>query len=399
MTSRPLDATDDRIELLENSPAGDDGRIEQLLASRDELHAPFLRLLTHLEFSDEEAKRHWDSIMRHRRVLATKLGRDAGLQVTALDYFQNLMQELRAPKLIELAAYLATERNAVTDGLTGLFNRHYFDSSLHRETKRAHRYGLSFSLVMLDLDNFKEVNDTHGHLAGDRALSACSDVIRQSVREIDVACRYGGEEFALILPETSRDGAFIVSERIRADVEELSESKLIRDVDIDLSVSGGVTLYPTDAATPDTLVLMADRALYRSKGDGKNRITLHAEEKRRSPRFEARKLLVFKEPRNDQELRSQTKNLSRSRALVESKIPLTIGSELEIGITVPQSNAHFDLRGRVVRLEEASGEDEDTKRYNIGIAFVAETDEQARQIERLASEIYRPLSENKGLPG
>jgi diguanylate cyclase (GGDEF)-like protein len=96
-----------------------------------------------------------------------------------------------------MATFLATERSAITDGLTGLYNRPFFDASLRRELKRARRYGLAFSLVMLDLDDFKMVNDLHGHVVGDEALARLSDVIRASVREIDVACRYGGEEFAL----------------------------------------------------------------------------------------------------------------------------------------------------------------------------------------------------------
>ena len=100
------------------------------------------------------------------------------------------------------------------------FVRPFFDASLRRELKRARRYGLAFSLVMLDVDDFKMVNDLHGHVVGDEALARLSDVIRASVREIDVACRYGGEEFALILPETSRTGAYIVSERIRLDAKE-----------------------------------------------------------------------------------------------------------------------------------------------------------------------------------
>ena len=157
-------------------------------------------------------------------------------------------------------------------------NRQFFDAGLRRELKRARRYGLAFSLVMLDVDNFKAVNDRYGHVSGDEVLSLFSNVIRASVREIDVACRYGGEEFALILPETSRAGAFIVSERIRIDVEALFLRRRISGTQIDLSISGGIALYPTDANSAEGLIRMADRALYRSKHDGKNKITLHADE-------------------------------------------------------------------------------------------------------------------------
>ena len=208
---------------------------------------------------------------------------------------------------------------------------------------------------MLDVDDFKAVNDRYGHVSGDEVLNLFSNVIRASEREIDVPCRYGGEEFALILPETSRAGAFIVSERIRVDVEALFHHQRIGGTQIDLSISGGIALYPTDANSAEGLLLMADRALYSSKHDGKNKITLHADEKRQSPRLDTHKLLVFRESRHNGKsaLKSQTKNLSRNGALLESRAPFNIGTELEIDIHLPQNGADIVLKSRVVRLEEA----------------------------------------------
>jgi hypothetical protein len=157
-------------------------------------------------------------------------------------------------------------------------------------------------------------------------------------------------------------------------------------------VSGGIAIYPTDASSEEGLVRMADKALYRSKHEGKNRITLHAEEKRRSPRLDAKKLLVFRERRSRgeraDELRSETKNLSRNGALLASQIPLNVGTELEIAIYVPQSASDFFLKGRVVRLEEAPG---DEARYHVGVAFLADDEEDLRRLETIASEIYAPL--------
>jgi diguanylate cyclase (GGDEF)-like protein len=290
--------------------------------------------------------------------------------------------------VIEIARFLATERDSVTDSLTGLYNRHYFNNSLRRETKRAHRYGLTFSLVMLDLDDFKGINDRFGHLVGDDALAACSVVIRESIREIDVPCRYGGEEFALILPETSRSGAYIVSERIRADMETLFHSTPIRGNRLNLSISGGVAIFPIDSSSEEGLVAMADRALYRSKQEGKNQITLHADEKRRSPRFEAVRTLTFHSPvvSGVTELTSRTKNLSKNGALLESGVPLTIGTELELQIKIQKPSQKFRLKGKVVRREEFG--QGDTKRYDIGIAFLAENEDELRLIEDLTEELH-----------
>ncbi len=387
------------IRALEEASEGRVESLELILGSEPEAGAPLLRLLTQLDFEESEAHAHWSGILRHRSELTEKLGRAASVPLAALDYFQNRARVLKNPKVVEMATFLATERSAITDGLTGLYNRPFFDASLRRELKRARRYGLAFSLVMLDLDDFKMVNDLHGHVVGDEALARLAEVIRANVREIDVACRYGGEEFALILPETSRTGAYIVSERIRVDAKEMFDRKPLPSgpsVQISMSVSGGIAIYPTDSNSAEGLVRMADKALYRSKREGKNRITLHAEEKRRSPRLDSKKLLVFRERRNRRdlradELRSETKNLSRNGALVESQIPLNVGTELEIDIYFPQKRSDFFLKGRVVRLEEAPGESGDRTRYHLGVAFVVDTEEDARRLETLASEIYRPL--------
>jgi len=363
---------------------------QRIILEDKEPYSSIIRLLTHLEFEEEVARRHWQGIEAHRKKLSGQLFREAGYQVAALDYFLNVQSELHNPKVIEIGAFLATERNAVTDGLTGLYNRHFFDTNMRREVKRASRYGLTFSLVLLDLDNFKEVNDHHGHQVGDAALQACSDIIRESLREIDVACRYGGEEFAIILPETERAGAFIVSERIRSDVEQRFRNRPIRKNKLDLSLSGGVAIFPIDTESEEELLTMADQALYRSKREGKNRITLHADEKRNFPRFDARKTLFFRigERDNGGEVTSEPKNLSQSGALVESQVPLSVGMELRLNIK--KADQTYSLKGRVVRLEEIERGDE--KRYDVGIVFLAENDEEVRQLRGLTKELYPRVS-------
>lgn len=378
--------------LLEESSGGDESQrrvLKDLLEQDRELHSILIHLLTHLEYPEGEAAHHWGAVEAHRADLSKRLGRDAGLQVAVLDYFFNLHPRLRNPKIIEIATFMATEREASTDSLTGLYNRLYFKTSLRRETIRAQRYDLTFSLVLMDLDDFKSVNDQFGHLVGDDALSACSEVIRKTVREIDIPCRYGGEEFALILPETSRSGAFIVSERIRSDIESLFDQHLIRDCRLDLSISGGVAIFPIDSPSEDGLVTMADRALYRSKQAGKNRITLHADEKRRSPRFEAVRTLTFRAPagQTSGELTSRTKNLSRNGALVESGVPLTVGTE--VSFRIQQRDQKIVLKGKVVRLREH--QQGHSKQYEVGIAFLAENEDELKKLDRLTEELYSPM--------
>ena len=163
------------------------------------------------------------------------------------------------------------EALSVTDDLTQLYNSRYLSQVLRRETKRASRSGRPLSLLFVDLDGFKSINDTHGHLFGSRALVEAAAVIRASARETDMVARFGGDEFALILPDTGSDGALAVGERVRDRIAAFSF--LQGDgLDIRLTASVGVATLPDVAASADGLIQEADRAMYWVKDHGKNGI-------------------------------------------------------------------------------------------------------------------------------
>jgi diguanylate cyclase (GGDEF)-like protein len=163
------------------------------------------------------------------------------------------------------------EALSVTDDLTHLYNSRYLNLVLRRETKRASRSGRPLSLLFLDLDGFKAVNDTHGHLFGSRALVEAAAVIRGSARETDVVARFGGDEFALVLPDTGGEGAYAVGERIR---ERIAAQKFLAGdgLNLHLTVSVGVATLPDVAASAEELVQAADKAMYQVKDSGKNGI-------------------------------------------------------------------------------------------------------------------------------
>jgi diguanylate cyclase (GGDEF)-like protein len=163
------------------------------------------------------------------------------------------------------------EALSVTDDLTHLYNSRYLNLVLRRETKRASRSGRPLSLLFIDLDGFKAINDTHGHLFGSRALVEAAAVIRGSARETDVVARFGGDEFALILPDTGGEGAFSVGERIRERIA--AHTFLAGDgLAIRLTASVGVATLPDAAASAEELVQAADKAMYAVKDRGKNGI-------------------------------------------------------------------------------------------------------------------------------
>jgi diguanylate cyclase (GGDEF)-like protein len=164
------------------------------------------------------------------------------------------------------------QRQAVTDELTGLFNHRRFQEVMTAEVERARRYGQEMGLIMLDIDNFKQVNDTYGHIQGDLVLREVARVLRQSSREIDEPARYGGEEMAVALPQTDLEGAFQFAERVRHAVEDLALPLPSGEGSLKVTASFGVaSLAIADHADKDALVAAADSALYEAKRTGKNR--------------------------------------------------------------------------------------------------------------------------------
>jgi diguanylate cyclase (GGDEF)-like protein len=164
------------------------------------------------------------------------------------------------------------QKMAVTDGLTGLYNHRHFKERLNAEFARTRRIPEPLSLLLIDIDLFKSINDSHGHLAGDEILQGVARVIRNNVREIDILARYGGEEFAVILPCTDRVGARKMAERLRQSVAD--EAFYIDWKEIRVTVSVGAATYPDDSEDSEDLIGKADQALYHSKRSGRNQSSL-----------------------------------------------------------------------------------------------------------------------------
>jgi diguanylate cyclase (GGDEF)-like protein len=168
----------------------------------------------------------------------------------------------------ERAYFEEIYRVMTVDGLTGAYNKRYLDETLDREVARSRRYGRDLSLVLLDLDHFKEVNDAHGHLGGDAVLSAICHAIAAEIREEDVLARYGGEEFVVLLPETDRQHALLLAEKLRAIVA--VQEVAVDDGLVAVTVSLGVATLEPDRDTAEALLRRADERLYEAKRAGRN---------------------------------------------------------------------------------------------------------------------------------
>lgn len=173
--------------------------------------------------------------------------------------------------LRRIKLYEEIERIAITDSLTGLFTRRYTFERFQEEIMRSKDKRMKLSVLMIDVDFFKKFNDNFGHLTGDRILREISGIIHQNIREIDIAGRFGGEEFFVILPDTNREGALYAAERIRKATEETTIKAY--DASIKATVSVGIATFPEDGKSAEELVDKADWALYRSKKLGRNRVS------------------------------------------------------------------------------------------------------------------------------
>ncbi len=164
---------------------------------------------------------------------------------------------------------------SITDSLTGLFNRRYFEERFFEELHRSDRHNLSFSLAMIDIDDFKLFNDSEGHLAGDEMLKCIANIAKDSLRVIDVIARIGGEEFSVIMPQTEKDEALLVAERIRSSLREqlpCTWKNFPRDT---ITISIGIATFPHDGKERKELIRNSDKALYAAKMEGKDRTVLY----------------------------------------------------------------------------------------------------------------------------
>ena len=167
-----------------------------------------------------------------------------------------------------------TKQASITDALTGMYNRRFFVETLEKQMSLAKRHKEPLSLLIADLDHFKKVNDTYGHTAGDRALQQVSMILKDSIRTSDVLCRYGGEEFAIIMSKTEITGALEKADKIRQYVESASFDTMVTGKSLGITISIGVASFPENGTEYDTLVDAADGALYKAKRNGRNRVEM-----------------------------------------------------------------------------------------------------------------------------
>ena len=230
-------------------------------SARGQFLQRYFRATTHLDLRENQSLQLWDEVLTRRRELAANLGRPVSLKTTLMDVLSS-SGLVRVPVILEYDELKKIQLNAVTDPLTGLYNRRLFAESFEKELNRARRYGLPLGIVILDLHRFKEVNDKYGHPRGDEVLRAAATTLQKALRTSDSAFRIGGDEFALLLPQTDAAQAIALSRRI-----ETVFAETLRPLELTFAVTmdHGVATFPQDGDQSDQLIRVADERLYRFK--------------------------------------------------------------------------------------------------------------------------------------
>lgn len=327
------------------------------------IHQAIFHIYAGLDLPGETAQRYWLEVLHHRKSMITLLGRNTSLLVSMCDYLISTKQHLMNPRLIEETSYAKVIMETTHDGLTNLFNRQYFNESFEHILSAANRYNTDVTLLFLDIDNFKEVNDTYGHSCGDLALQYLSDIIKEEKRDSDIAARFGGEEFVLLMPHTESINGFILAERIRKRVENLSITECSEP--FSFTISGGLASFPQNAKTPATLLNSADSALYLAKGAGKNIISMYKQEKRRYLRVKYTEPVKIKELGFDSSpiFDGTSKDICIGGILFENNVSLPIGARIQVSIPI-KGETPLLLIGTVVRVEAYSND-----LYDIGMTI------------------------------
>ncbi len=250
-----LPAEDSYIELLADTLEGLEPQAKSHFLQR------YFRAIANVDLRDDQSLELWDQTLTRRRELSDRLERPIALKTALVDVLSSA-GFLRVPIVIEYEELKRLQINAITDPLSGLYNRRLFSETLEKELNRARRYGQPLGLVILDLHRFKEVNDKHGHPTGDEVLRIASATLRKSLRTSDYAFRIGGDEFAILLPQTDASQGNALSRRVSTVFEEALRSLRLG---VNVGLDYGLANFPQDSDQADQLIRLADERLYHLK--------------------------------------------------------------------------------------------------------------------------------------
>jgi diguanylate cyclase (GGDEF)-like protein len=340
-----------------------------------------INFLTSIDVKEGDARDHYLKILVHRIEISQKIGRDVGIRVAAMDYFVNIDKKIFNPKVVEVQFFENLLRMTREDPKTGCFNEKFLREFADREIKRSKRNSESMSVIMIDIDDFKKLNDRYGHLFGDQVIKKFAEIIIENARREDIVARFGGDEFAVILPQTGRIGARSYAERLRINlIKCFTENKCMGE-SVAVSFSAGIATYPRDGATYEELVHSADTALYRSKDLGKNRVfdslenefhsNMNEQDRRQFSRFRLNQIGTIEMQGFSDifSLKGKVVDMSIAGVLIECNAVVSekiLNQPIEFKLPIDQNfDKTIDMNATVVRLNKEAGR----MKFYVGMKF------------------------------
>lgn len=376
-TGRPGQRIEDTITaILEEDPNQEELLIQKIKEGQihhledGQIYSAILKVLASVEICEQDSESIWNEIIKNKNQLSQCMNREVGFRVAVFDYFTNINQKIKNPKVIDMKLFADTEKLILVDELTRLYNRRHFETALVREFKQSTRYNQSLSLLIIDIDDFKKINDTYGHTTGDEVLTKVAKQITSFLRMEDTACRIGGEEFAVIFPQTNEEQAMIASEKL------LEACRTIQLSGKSVTFSGGIVSYPEKVKSCEDMYDLADRALYTAKYSGKNQIVAYSNEKRSSLRFDANLELLFILP--DKTLKTVSKNISVTGIAFDTEDDITLNECFDVKLRESDSHQEINAKIKVVRKEEVG-----FHKYHMGAEFLELSSEDQSKLSDL----------------
>ncbi len=345
----------------------DDDRIYKAIESLakkhgDRVYSAALSYLFGKNFTIKQAGHYWREATAS---INQTSGPNQSFRATLLNYLRQKTTELTNPLIIESRDLEAIRLAAVTDGLTQLYNQSYFKQQLQQSIDLANQQaGQTFSILFFDLDHFKQFNDRCGHLQGDQVLRQIGKILRQHTGELDLPTRYGGEEFAILLPDCNLENALQLAETIRESIARESFSGQDRLDTCNLTISGGVANYPQHGTNVGELIEAADRYLYEAKGT-RNAILPRLEEARVANRHQFNNIVEFKLAGQDRFTPALSSDISHTGLSLKCDCSPAIGTRVELFFRHPFWPRNLETIGQIRYV----GHNSEACTYRLGIQF------------------------------
>jgi diguanylate cyclase (GGDEF)-like protein len=316
-------------------------------------YAELLAILANIQVQPFEAAALWKAIWQHMGALSGQLRRPVNITVALLDYLllHTTGEYINQAKIIDVLDYEKLAHSAIRDGLTGVYNTGYIREQVNWELLKDRRFRRGGTIILFDLNKFKQCNDEYGHLAGDAVLREFAVLLKAHTRRSDVVGRYGGDEFLVLMPSTMLEGAFVVADRIRRAFEKTVVHVPSAPPDgICITATGGIAEYRGDVDSAETLIEAADQALYLGKREGANRVYCEYMVKTDTVILDRRRVqglvsVAFPEGR-------AVKTIGNRRFQVASSAPMRPGGGLQCRLPLPDSPETFLCTGLITETAE-----------------------------------------------